>query len=225
MSIESLQPQKTLVEQVYERILDAICGGTLAPGDRVTQDELALRLQVSRQPVMTALGHLKRQGFLVERGRRGLQVAPVDPARFDAIYELRSALEPLAASLAAQRATKEQVAQGRALVEHGRQVAAAGDAHAALMADVDFHEWIYRASGNPLVVQSMQTHWQHLRRSMGEVLRHPDLARVVWDEHAAVLEAIARGDAKAAACAITAHVTTAHDRVGRLIAGAERSAA
>ena len=54
--------------------------------------------------------------FLVERGRRGLQVAPVDRARFDAIFELRSALEPLAASLAAARASKEQIAAGKAIV-------------------------------------------------------------------------------------------------------------
>ncbi|MFO1217852.1 MAG: GntR family transcriptional regulator [Burkholderiaceae bacterium] len=223
MSIESVKPQKSLVEQAYERILDAICDGALAPGERVTQDELALRLQVSRQPVMTAVGQLKQQGFLVERGKRGLQVAPVDPARFDAIYELRSALEPLAASLAARRATQEQIDAGRALVDHGRQVAAAGDARAALLADVDFHEWIYRVSGNPLVVQSMQAQWQHLRRSMGEVLRHPELARVVWDEHAAVLDAIARGDAQEAARAIAAHVRIAYDRVGSLLAADERS--
>jgi DNA-binding GntR family transcriptional regulator len=217
MNIESLKPRKTLVEQVYERILDAICDGSLAPGGRVTQDELALRLQVSRQPVMTALGQLRSQGFLVEHGRRGLQVATVDQTRFDAIYELRSALEPLAASLAARRATAGQLAEGRALVENGQRVAAAGDATAALLADVAFHEWVYRASGNALVVQSMQTHWQHLRRAMGEVLRHPSLAKVVWDEHARVLAAIERGAADEAARLIEAHVTTAHDRVGALL--------
>lgn len=214
MSIESLQRTKPLVEQVYEKILDAICEGVLAPGDPVRQDELAEKLQVSRQPVLTALSQLKVQGFLVDRGRRGLQVAPVDRARFDAIFELRSALEPLAASLAAVRATKGQVAAGKAIVQLGRKVAAAGDAHAALLADVDFHEWIYQASGNPLVVQSMQAHWQHLRRSMGEVLQHREVARDVWSEHAAVLEAIARGDADGAARAIGAHITAAHDRVG-----------
>ena len=77
--MESLKPQKTLVEQVYERIRDAICDGTLPAGARVTQDELAARLQVSRQPVMSALGLLRQQGFLVEHGRRGLQVE-VSPA-------------------------------------------------------------------------------------------------------------------------------------------------
>lgn len=217
MQIKSLSPQKTLVEQVYEQILDAICNGALSPDDRVTQDELAVKLQVSRQPVMTALGQLKQQGFLVERGRRGLQVAPVDLARFDAIYELRSALEPLAAALAAKRVTPEQVASGRALVEHGRVTASVGDATAALLADVAFHEWIYRISGNQLIVQSMEANWQHLRRAMGEVLRHPALARVVWDEHAEILEAIAAGDSKQADSLIKTHVTTAHTRVGLLL--------
>ncbi len=223
--MESLRRPKTLVDQVYERILDAISDGDLAPGDPVTQDELASRLQVSRQPVLTALAQLKQQGFLVERGRRGLQVAPVDKDRFDAIYELRSALEPLAASLSAARAGDDQIAVGRTIVARGRQAVGSGDARAALRADVDFHEWIYRASGNPLVVQSMQAHWQHLRRSMGEVLRHPELARRVWDEHAAVLDAIDRGDAAQAARTISDHITNAHSRVGGLLGQAAANVA
>ena len=225
MSIESLKPQKTLVEQVYERILGAICDGALGPGERVTQDELAARLQVSRQPVMTALGRLRQQGFLVERGRRGLQVAAVDRAHFNAIYELRTALDPLAASLAAGRASPEQVEQGRALLQRGRAAAASGDAAAALQSDVDFHAWVYETSGNPLIVQSMGTHWQHLRRAMGEVLRRPQLARVVWSEHADILEAIAAGDAARAANAIGAHVGTARERVAAELDQDRRSAA
>jgi DNA-binding GntR family transcriptional regulator len=216
--METLKPNKTLVEQVYERILDAICDGSLPPEARVTQDELAARLQVSRQPVMTAMGLLRQQGFLTEYGRKGLRVAPVDRARFDAIYQFRTAVEPLAASLAAQRMTPELLARARALVAHGRKVAAAGDAQAALQADVDFHSLIYAASGNPLIVESMQTHWQHLRRSMGEVLRRPRFAQRVWKEHAAILDAIAAGDAEDAARQMTAHVREAHERVGAELA-------
>jgi DNA-binding GntR family transcriptional regulator len=219
--MESLKPQKTLVEQAYERILGAICEGTLAPGERLTQDELAARLQVSRQPVMTALGLLKQQGFLVEHGRRGLQVAPADRARFDAIYQFRSAVEPLAARLAAERATREQLARGRELVAHGRRRVADGDAAGALQADVDFHRWVYDTSGNPLIVESMATHWQHLRRSMGEVLRRPRYAQKVWKEHAAIVEAIAAGDGEAAAQAIGEHVRVAHERVGAELAVVE----
>jgi DNA-binding GntR family transcriptional regulator len=216
-SIQSLAPPKTLVEQVYEKILDAICNGTLAPGDRVTQDDLAESLQVSRQPVMTALGQLKQQGFLIERGRRGLQVAPADLSRFDAIYELRSALEPLAASLAAVRANPGQIATGESLVAHGRATAASADPTALLLADVSFHQWVYRTSGNPLIVESMEANWQHLRRAMGEVLRHPSLALVVWDEHDLILKAIAAGDAERAGETMKQHVTTAHARVSELL--------
>lgn len=216
--METLKPNKTLVEQVYERILDAICDGSLPPEARITQDELAAQLQVSRQPVMTAMGLLRQQGFLTEYGRKGLRVAPVDRARFDAIYQFRTAVEPLAASLAAQRMTPELLARARALVAHGRKVAAAGDAQAALQADVDFHSLIYAASGNPLIVESMQTHWQHLRRSMGEVLRRPRFAQRVWKEHGAILDAIAAGDAEGAARQMTAHVREAHERVGAELA-------
>ncbi len=223
--MQSLKPQKTLVERVYESILDAICDGTLAAGTRVTQDELAARLEVSRQPVMTALGMLKQQGFLIERGRRGLCVAPADRARFDAIYEFRSAVEPLAASLAARRRTPDLIRRARAVVAEGRRVAAAGDAKAALQADVDFHSLIYEASGNPLIIDSMQTHWQHLRRSMGEVLRRPRFAQKVWKEHAAIVDALAAGDADEAARLIGAHVREAHERVGAELAAAERDAA
>lgn len=219
--MESLKPQKTLVEQVHEQILNAICDGALPAGARITQDELAAQLQVSRQPVMTALNLLRQQGFLIEHGRRGLQVAAADRAQFDAIYELRSALEPLAAGLAAERITPQQVARGRAIVAEGKRVAAAGDARGALQADIDFHSLIYEASANPLLQESMQRHWQHLRRSMGEVLRRPRFTQKVWREHAAILDAIAAGDRRNAARLIAEHVREAQQRVGEELAAAE----
>jgi DNA-binding GntR family transcriptional regulator len=211
--MKSLQTQRTLVDQAYDAILDAICDGTLAPNERLTQDEIANRLAVSRQPVMSALGLLKQQGFLSEHGRRGLAVAPIDRARFDAIYEYRTAIEPFAARLATERITPEQLARGRELVAYGKRVAAAGDAAATLQADVDFHTLIYEASGNPLIVESMRLHWQHLRRSMGEVLRRPRFTQQVWREHAAILEAMGQGKSEEAARLIGKHVSVAHQRV------------
>lgn len=209
MKIKSIKPRRSMVEQVYERILDAICGGELAAGERVTQDELAAILSCSRQPVMTALGLLRQQGFLVEHGRRGLQVAPVDMSRFVAIFELRSAIEPLAASLAAKRATAEQIEQGRRHIEAGREAIAMGDPGAVLLADVAFHTWVYEASANALIEESMETHWQHMRRAMGEVLRHPELAHKIWDEHEDVLKFIEGRHASEAARALSEHVTNA----------------
>ena len=88
--MESLTAPKTLVDQAYDVILDAICTGTLKPGERLTQNDIARRLNVSRQPIHNVLLVLKAQGFLREAGRRGLAVAPLDPRLAAAFARLSS---------------------------------------------------------------------------------------------------------------------------------------
>ena len=80
MKALSLQPN--LVEQVRDAILEDIAEGTLAPGDRVIQEQVAQALGVSRQPVQQALLLLRGQGVLLDAPGRGLLVAPAPtPAR------------------------------------------------------------------------------------------------------------------------------------------------
>src|SRR3954464_15901094 len=112
-------PPPTLIEQAYEAILGAICDGRLAPSTRINQDELAGSLGISRQPVGHALSLLKWQGFVRDTRRRGRIGAPIDPGFFRAIYEVREALDSLAASLAAQRCARADAAEGRKLLAEG----------------------------------------------------------------------------------------------------------
>ena len=211
--MEQLANPKTLVEQAYDVILDAICAGTLRPGERLTQDSVARRLNVSRQPVNNALLVLKAHGFVRDAGRRGLAVAPLDPKLFEAIYQFRSAIEPLAVKLATPRLDAAATRRGRALVAQGRAVLQAADEKALVQADMDFHSFIYEMSGNSLVLQTMRLNWQHLRRAMGEVLRVSVLAKRVWREHEAILTAMSRGDADGAARLIHDHVVLAYRNV------------
>src|SRR5215475_5727122 len=102
-----LDPSPNLSEQVYARILEAIIDRTLLPGQRITQNELAERLGVSRQPVSHALHLLHRQGLVTESGRRGFEVSPLDPVRIRQLYEVRGAIDALAARLAAARAKSD----------------------------------------------------------------------------------------------------------------------
>jgi len=217
-ALESLSVSKTLVEQAYQVILDAICDGTLKPGERLTQDDVAKRLNVSRQPITNAFLMLKAQGFVREAGRRGVAVAPVDPKLFEAIYQFRSAVDPLAVTLAVPRLTPEAIARGRALIVHGKAMVERNDGQALLQADVDFHSFIYELSGNPLILETMRLNWQHLRRAMGEVLRFPDLSRRVWHEHDAILEAMIRGDVEEAAKRMRDHVVIAYQLVAPALA-------
>lgn len=211
--MESLTPPKSLVDQAYKVILDALCDGTFKPGERLTQEDIAARLNVSRQPVTHALAVLKSQGFLAQSGRRGLMVTEIDPSFFEAIYQFRSAVEPLAVKLAIPRMTKQAIVRGRSLVEHGRNMVVAGDSRASLQADMDFHSFIYDLSGNPIIGETMRLHWNHLRRAMGQVLRHPGMSISVWQEHDRILEAMIRGDADGAAELMRRHVVDAFERV------------
>jgi DNA-binding GntR family transcriptional regulator len=215
--VESLVSPTTLVDQAYAVILDAICDGTLKPGERLTQAEVAERLNVSRQPIHNALLVLKAQGFVRETGRRGLSVAPLDPALFEAIYQFRSAVEPLAVRLATARMTPPDLARGHVLIELGTK-AVKEQGGAAIRADMAFHSWIYDLSGNVMIVETMRLNWQHLRRAMGEVLRHPNLSTRVWNEHRAIVDTMAKGDAEKAALLIGGHVMSAFEDVRSMLA-------
>src|SRR6201995_497566 len=110
-----LDPAPNLIDQVYARILEAITDRTLLPGQRIRQNELAEKLGVSRQPVSHALHLLHRQGLVAESGRKGFEVTRLDPGRIRQLYEVRGAIDALAARLAAVRAGTD--AAGRAQLQ------------------------------------------------------------------------------------------------------------
>lgn len=193
-----LETSPDLADQVYRVLLDAISDGSLKPGQRITQEELAEQLAVSRQPVTQALKLLKKDGFVQDAsltgspaGRgRGLQVAPLDAHWIAQVYEVRSALDVLATRLAASRGT----AIDPALIANGRAAVKRDDIKAMIDADLAFHTALYRAAGNPLIEQSALLHWHHIRRAMGEALQSDLLRDPVWDEHEAIANAVSSGD-------------------------------
>jgi DNA-binding GntR family transcriptional regulator len=210
-----LETAPDLVDQVYRALLDAISEGSLAPGQRITQEDLAEQLAVSRQPVLQALRLLKNDGFVMDAPGRGLLVTPLDVTLIGKVYQVRGALDALAARLAAgfrYRIDPRLIEQGRKVVRQG-----AGGKHIKAMIDADmaFHNAIYAGSQNPLIELSAQLHWRHLRRVMGAVLQQTGQRDAVWDEHQAIADAIAAGDADRAARLIETHSLQASDNLAR----------
>ena len=205
----SLAPAPTIVEQVYRTILEAICDGRLPPGERLTQESVAEKLAVSRQPVGQALMLLRQQRFVSEAGRRGLMVAPLDRDFMRAIYELRLGIEPLAATLAARHATDEDVARGEAMLAEGKEAVRRNSIVELIAADMRFHMYLYELSRNRLFVDVMADLWNHLRRAMREVLQHREYRKAIWVEHEQILRAIANRDGDAAAALVRAHLSHA----------------
>ena len=221
----SSQPQ--LADQVYTALLDAIGSGQLAPGRPLVQERLAAELNVSRQPIVQALLLLKTQGFVEASGRRGLQVARLNPQTARRVYAVRGALDRLAARAAAQTLTDDTAANRTARrqaeerlqhpLEAGRQAVAEGRVPALIEADIAFHQTIYSLSDNPLIAESAEVHWFHIRRIMGAVLRDHNQRNTVWREHQAIADAILAGDVERAGALAEAHVEAAADMlIGRL---------
>lgn len=206
MSLAKIPSRTDFVDEVYKSLHDAICDGTLAPGARITQEELAEQLNVSRSPVLQALRLLKHDGLLQDAPGRGLVVAPLDPTWIGHLYQVRGALDALAARLAAaQRARIPEL-----LIRQGRAAAEGNDVKALIEADMAFHRAIYEASGNPLVLETATMHWTHLRRVMGAVLQRRAGRAGLWDEHEAIRQAIAQGDE-----ALAAQLSEEHAAVAR----------
>ncbi|AET91179.1 GntR domain-containing protein [Burkholderia sp. YI23] len=200
-----LQARTDYVDEVYKVLLDAISSGTLAPGTRITQEEIAEQLAVSRSPVLQALRLLKKDGLVVDAPGRGLLVTPLDPAWISHLYEIRGALDSLAARLAAELGAKID----KALIANGRRASKSDDVKAMIDADLAFHNAIYAASGNPLIAETAQTHWVHLRRVMGAVLQVSGQRKAIWDEHAAIATAVNEGDGQRAAALTDLHTANA----------------
>ena len=208
-----LEAAPDLVERVYRTLSDAISDGSLAPGQRITQEDIAQQLAVSRQPVLQALRLLKKDGFVQDAPGRGLQVAALDEGWIRNVYQVRGALDALAARLAARRRFR----MDPEILEQGRRAVRGDNVKAMIDADLAFHAALYEAAGNPLIEQSAQLHWRHLRRVMGAVLQQLGQREAVWDEHEAIARAIASGDGDTAARLIEEHSAHASDNLaGRL---------
>ena len=211
--MDSVLVMPNLIDQVHTRMVDAIAEGVLAPGERLAQEQVAERLNVSRQPVSHALQLLKRQGLAVEHGRRGLSVAPFDPNRMRDLYQLRAVIDGLACRLAAER-----VAHGEAPaleIDGLRERLSAGNLsteapiHDWIAADVAFHQSIYLLSGNVALAETVSERWPHFKRCMGTSLSTPTVRAGIWAEHAAIADAILSGAARAAESAATHHAERA----------------
>ena len=202
-----------LVEQVYAGLLDAISDGSIPPGTRIMQEDIAEQLAVSRQPVLQALRLLRKDGFVLDAPGRGVLVAPLDVTALVQIYQVRSTLDALAAKLAAQR----RYVLDAQLITQGRMAARGTDIKAMMTADAAFHAAIYAASGNPLIAQTAQTHWHHIRRAMGATLQVATMRESIWDEHEAIAKAIARGNEVKAETLIRKHCEDAGQNLAALL--------
>jgi DNA-binding GntR family transcriptional regulator len=177
-------------------IRDDIVGGFHPPGSRLTEELLARRYGVSRVPVREALRTLESEGFVRTRRHAGASVAEPTEQEAADLLEIRGLLEPLGAARAAARRGESHLKVLRGLVRLGQERAVQGQLSDLPALGGWFHETLAQASGSPTLAALLT----QLRHKIAWVYGADATGRAAqaWEEHAAIVDAVARGDAERA---------------------------
>ncbi|SDA58182.1 GntR family transcriptional regulator [Mesorhizobium qingshengii] len=206
------QPTR-LGDRVYEQIKERLIRGAYGPGDKLTVRGLAETLGVSSTPARDAINRLALEGALVYAGPKTVIVPALDPEVLEEITLMRLALEGLAAERAAARVADEDI---EALKETQARINAALRERRyaeALWSNKEFHFSIYKLSGMPHLLATIETLWLRIGASFNDL--YPEFAEAKYGihNHMAALEGLAERDGSAVRAAIESDIRDGYRRM------------
>ena len=206
---------ESLAERAYVAIRRLIVTLELGPGSVINERELVEQLGIGRTPVREALRRLAQEGLVEVYPRRGMFVTDVDVRNLARISEVRAALEPEAARLAAERATDAERAELQELLD--ALDAGAADDQALMALDERIHRAVYRCARNDLLEATLEQYYVLALRIWTIALDRQHELKDAVQEHRALLEAIHDGDGERAAATMRAHVEDFEQAMRRVL--------
>ncbi|MDD2621063.1 MAG: GntR family transcriptional regulator [Syntrophomonadaceae bacterium] len=205
----NLDSYKPLRELVLEAIREAIKNGILKPRERLMEIQLADELGVSRTPIREALRKLELEGFIVMVPRKGAYVADLSFKDIADVFEIRTALEGLAAGLAAERITDEELEEMERLLVEKAEAILQQDMERLVEVDTRFHEAIYKASRNQRLWTIINNLREQIQRFRTTSLSYPGRKQRSLQEHRHIVEAIQSRDPQLARQLAQEHIENA----------------
>jgi DNA-binding GntR family transcriptional regulator len=204
-----------LYEEAYEAIFARLMTLEIAPGSRITIDNLAREFDVSQTPIREALGRLEGEGLVVKTHLIGYSAAPqISRRSFDELFELRLLLEPEAALRAARSMDDKRLSVLQGLVDTMSRLDG-GDERSRYSAfareDAVFHDRILEFAGNELIRRTMVS--QHTHFHIFRLMFHSRVTEEALAEHETLLAAFAARDGVAAKRAMRAHIERSRARL------------
>ncbi len=202
--------RRRMSDQVYEEVLNAILEHRFKPGERLSIPELSRSLDVSQMPVRQAIDRLSEEGLVEIRPRSGTFVAQADEREVAETFDIRRALDALAAETAVEHVTDHDLSDLEGLVEEMDGFAALGSEgmgrHDRL--NWEFHLLIVRLSGNEKLHEMYKQLNAHLKIASVHVSSKDWAARVprAQSEHRAMVQALRERSASQLASILAVHV-------------------
>jgi DNA-binding GntR family transcriptional regulator len=210
-----------LRQAVYDALIELIINGSLEPGRHLAEAELAEHLGVSRQPVREALQRLQTDGWVDLRPAQGAFVHSPTEEEAAQLLSVRAVLETYSAQLAAQNAKPEDVERLWALQQEGVDALADGDVERLVSANTALHALITSVAGNTVLAElislvSRKVRWYYMPIAKPR-------GKDAWNEHAQLIEAIAKGDADRASEIMRKHTERTGEYRKAIAAGADQA--
>lgn len=191
----------------YQRILDEIRAGSLNPGDRLTEADIAERLGISRTPVREAMRQLESDGLISHTPRSGSTIRMLDYSEVSELYEMRAVLESTAARFAARAASDVEVEE---LVSIHEAMCAATDTHQLDQLNQQFHRCLLDAARNRFLLSAVRSIEKTLLILGPSTFNESDRHTQSNQEHEKLLNAISTRHPADAEQAMRIHIESAH---------------
>ena len=201
-----IQNHKPLREMVYEELKMQILKGSIIPGTRMMEVELAEEMGVSRTPIREAIRKLEKEGLVTIEPRRGAYASMISTEDMVEILEVRQDLEGLAAYFAADRMTKSQMEELKQVSNSYNEAVMQGNMEAMIKHDTRFHHIIVESCRNKILVQMIEQLQELVLRFRYIYYDNFKRAENMPEEHEAIVAAIAEGDADKARAAADIHI-------------------
>lgn len=185
---------KSLEEQVYSSLEEAIINGDYSRGDSLTEMSLCKKMGVSRTPVRSALHRLSEEGLIEVVPNRGAVVIGVTEEDLTDAYKIRMRLEGLASSMAGERMTDADKKKLKETVDLSEFYLSKGDTDKLKELDTEFHKIIYKATGNRTLCKILSEIHRNIRSYRKLSLCVPGRLECSIKEHREIYNAIERGD-------------------------------
>jgi len=193
-----IEHHQTLREKILETIRDAILKGSMKPGEKVAEPELAERFGISRTPIREAFRQLESEGYLTVIPRRGAVVASLSERDIEEFYAIKSILEGYAAQIASERLQGKDIERLEAINTRLAELAAEGDVKTFFRVHNEFHELFIRASGNDKLFEIITQLMMKFNRLRMASLALPGRMELSVQEHHKIIAAFKSHDGKKA---------------------------
>ena len=219
LSPHSLHRNQSLQEQTYHALRAAILSGELAPGQRLVETHLAVKLQVSRTPIREAIRQLQREDLVVIDRNNVLRVATISMRDAVELYECRIALEQLSVAQACQNSTESQLQDLKLIVLQAEKLVktkpSALTSFQLLDVDYRFHRLLAESSGNLWLMSLLDQVFDKMALLRIQTTQNNREVLDICSEHQRIYAAVAQRDAEAAVQAIKNHLVASKERVVR----------